>query len=86
MIRFPKSYQHGLPETIATSLYLMLNMNASETHFFPFTVIVWKKLDNNIRNSESVSAFKKQILKLIRPSPNSTFNVHNPHGIKLLTN
>ena len=46
---------------------------------------MWKKLDNNIRNSESVSAFKKQILKLIRPSPNSTFNVHNPHGIKLLT-
>ena len=42
-------------------------------------------LDNNIQNSESVSAFKKQILKFIRPSPNSTFNVHNPHGIKLLT-
>ena len=35
--------------------------------------------------SESVIAFKKQVLKFIRPSPNSTFNVHNPHGIKLLT-
>ena len=32
-----------------------------------------------------VSAFKKQVLKFIRPSPNSTFNVHNSHGIKLLT-
>ena len=53
--------------------------------FFPSTVIEWNKLDNNIRNSESVSAFKKQILKFIRSSPNSTFNVHNPHGIKLLT-
>ena len=53
--------------------------------FFPSAVIEWNKLDNNIRNSESVSAFKKQILKLIRPSPNSTFNAHNPHGIKLLT-
>ena len=53
--------------------------------FFPSTVIEWNKLDNNIRNSESVSAFKKQILKFIRPSPNSTFNVHNSHGIKLLT-
>ena len=51
--------------------------------FFPFTAIEWNKLDNNIRNSESVSAFKKQILKFIRSSPNSTFNVHNPHGIKL---
>ena len=33
--------------------------------FFPSTVIEWNKLDNNIRNSESVSAFKKQILKFI---------------------
>ena len=53
--------------------------------FFPFTVIEWNKLDNNIRNSELVSAFKKQIFEFIRPSPNSTFNVHDPHGIKLLT-
>ena len=53
--------------------------------FFPSTVIGWNKLDNNIRNSESVSAFKKQIFKFIRASLNSMFNVHNPHGIKLLT-
>ena len=53
--------------------------------FFPSTVIEWNKLDNNIRNLESVSAFKKQILKFIRPSPNSTFTVHNYHGIEPLT-
>ena len=28
---------------------------------------------------------KKNILKLIRPSPNSIFNCHNPKGVKLLT-
>ena len=33
LIWFPKSYQHGIPETITTSLYLMLNMNTSETLF-----------------------------------------------------
>ena len=60
-------------------------MNIFETLFFPSTVIEWNKLDNNIRYWESVSAFKKQILKFFRPSLNSTFNVHNPHGIKLLT-
>ena len=60
-------------------------MNTSKTVFFPSTVIEWNKLDNNIQNSESVSAFKKQILKFMRPSPNSAFNVHNLHGIKLLT-
>ena len=30
----PKSYQHGLPETITTSIYLMLNMNTFATLFF----------------------------------------------------
>ena len=53
--------------------------------FFPSTVIEWNKLDKSIRNSQSVSTFNKQILKFIRPSPNSSFNVHNPHGIKLFT-
>ena len=53
--------------------------------FFPSTVIEWNKLDINIRNSQLVSAFEKQILKFMRPSPNSTFNVHDPRGIKLLT-
>ena len=45
-----------------TSLYLMSNMNTSEIFLFQFTVIERTKLDNNIRNSESVSTFKKQIL------------------------
>ena len=34
LIWFPKSYQHGLPETITTSLYLMLSMNTFENLFF----------------------------------------------------
>ena len=38
-----------------------------------------------MRNSESFPIFEKAILKLIRPSPNSIFNCHNPKGIKLLT-
>ena len=36
-----------------------------QNSFFSSTVVEWNKLDNNIRNSESVSAFKKQILKFI---------------------
>ena len=59
-------------------------MNTSET-IFPSTVTEWNNLYNIIRKSESVNAFQKQIFKFIRSSPNSTFNVRNPHGIKLLT-
>ena len=37
-----------------------------------------------IRNSNTFSAFKKSILKFIRPSSNSIFNCHSPKGIKLI--
>ena len=52
--------------------------------FFPSTIIEWNNLDLKIKNSESIKTFKKRILSFIRPSPNSTFNCHNPKGIKLL--
>ena len=52
---------------------------------FPSIVTEWNNLDKSIRNSESFSIFKKNILKFIRPSPNSIFNCHNPKGVKLLT-
>ena len=55
-----------------------------QNSFFPSTVIEWNKLDNNIWNLESASAFKKQFYNFIRPSPSSMFNGHNPDGIKLL--
>ena len=42
LIQFPKSYQHGLPETITTSLYLMLNMNFFQTLFFHPLLIIFE--------------------------------------------
>ena len=53
--------------------------------YFPSIVTEWNNLEKSIRNSESFSVFKKNILKFIRPSPNSIFNCHNPKGVKLLT-
>ena len=38
-----------------------------------------------IRNSIAFSAFKKSIVKFIRPSSNSIFNCHSPKGVKLIT-
>ena len=87
------SYLYGIiPKVLPTRIVRDHNniplFNAKHKYFwnsfFPSTAIEWNKLDNDIRNSESDSAFKKQILKSIRPSPNNTFNMHNPHGIKLL--
>ena len=49
---------------------------------FSSTVIEWDKINKNIRKSESLNIFKKNILKFIRPSQN---RVYNHKGIKLLT-
>ena len=53
--------------------------------FFPFTVIEWNNLDKSMKNSESLTLFKKGILQFVRLTPNRTFNCHNPTGIKLIT-
>ena len=53
--------------------------------YFPSTVTEWNNLKKSIWNSESFSIFKKNILKFIRPSPNSIFNSHNAKRIKVLT-
>ena len=52
---------------------------------FPSAIIEWNKLGPNLRNSKSISVFKRKILNFIRPSPNSFFDIHNPKGIKLIT-
>ena len=59
--------------------------NFSINYFFPSTVIERNNLDLKIRNSKTFSAFKKSILKFIRPSSNSIFNCHSPKGIKSVT-
>ena len=45
----------------------------------------WKELDPSLRKAGSLSVFKANILKFIRPSPNSVYNCHNSKGLKLIT-
>ena len=59
--------------------------NYFHNSFFPSTISQWNNLDCKIRNSGSLSIFKKNLLNFIRPCANSIFNIHNPYGIKLLT-
>ena len=53
--------------------------------FFPSTLRDWFNLDDNIRNSESISVFKNRLLLFIRPLQNSVFNIFDPKRLKLLT-
>ena len=51
---------------------------------FPAVISEWNSLHIDIRNSSSI-VFKKELLKLIRPEPNSTYNINDTKGLKLLT-
>ena len=45
----------------------------------------WNKLDPDIRNSQSLSIFRKHILQFIRSASNCVYKCHNPNGMKLIT-
>ena len=84
-IWYHQEIQRTIPEIQIQLLHFILNITFSKIIFFPSTVIKWNKLDRNLRSAASVSVFKKNLLKCIRPSPHSVFNCHNNKGIKYLT-
>ena len=53
--------------------------------FFSSTLNDWYKLDETIRNSESISIFKSRLLSFIRPLESNVYNIFDPIGLKLLT-
>ena len=59
--------------------------NCFKNSFIPSSIVEWNKLSSNIRNSESPGIFRKRILPFMRRSANSTFQCHNPKGLKLIT-
>ena len=79
-----KTTPHNTRSSINLPLFYIRH-NFFKNSFFPSAVIEWNNLDLSIRNSESLSIFKKCILKFIRPSPSSTHNCFNTKGIKYLT-
>ena len=56
-----------------------------ENSFFPYCIKEWSKLNNKIRNIESINKFKVAILNFITPKRNSVFDIHDTNGIKLLS-
>ena len=53
--------------------------------FFPFCFREWNKLDNTIRDAESVKQFKSIIKNFFSLNQRSLFSIHDLVGVKLLT-
>ena len=59
--------------------------NFFKTYFFPYCISECNNLGPNLRNSTSVTIFKKMLLAFIRPKQCDIYNIIDPSGLKLLT-
>ena len=59
--------------------------NSFNNTFFPYCVNEWNKLDPVLRELESISLFKKSLLRFIRPKAMPVYGLMDPPGLKLLT-
>ena len=60
------------------------NKNAYSNSFYPHAVKIWNEIGPDLRQSPSLSIFKTNILKIIRPLKRSVFNIFDPIGVKRL--
>ena len=56
-----------------------------KSSFYPNCLSEWEKLDPEIKQSCSVSVFKKRLLAIIRPPSKKVYNIHDPKGLSILT-
>ena len=73
-LRNPHCYEQPTGRTIRYS-----------NSYFQNTISEWNLLDNKVRNSSTISQFKENLLGIIRPSKNPTYNIRDILGIRLLT-
>ena len=52
--------------------------------FLPFTIREWNKWDPDVRNVNTCSLFREDLLAFIRPIENSLYSICDTLGIKLL--
>ena len=52
--------------------------------FFPDAISIWNNSDHSLRKTTSLSTFKSNILKILRPTMKSIFNIHDPKGTMIL--
>ena len=61
---------------------ISMTYHRHKNSFFPDSVTLWNDLGPKLRGAESLSIFKKNVLKLYRPVKRSLFNIHDPKCIK----
>ena len=80
----PYQINYSLRSVSASVIKTSLSSTKSfKNNFFPYCINEWNNLTVDIRNSKSVSLFKK--LSKCEKKKNSIFLIYDPLGVKLLT-
>ena len=56
-----------------------------ESSFVPFCIKNWNNLDNTIKSAPTLSIFKTNLIKFVRPKGNTFYSIRDRYGAKLLT-
>ena len=70
--------------TQVASNFLICQTELFQNSFLPFTIIEWNKLVPDVRNVETYSLFRNNLLAFIWPIKNFINSIYDPLGIKLL--
>ena len=63
---------------------IMCNSSRFKNSFFPDAIKSWNSLGIDFLSSQSIGAFKKNILDLVRPRSKSLYGLHDPIGVKYI--
>ena len=74
-----------LSEHLLTSPPPYSSTNRYKKSFFPFCFNAWQDLEPALKESVSLSSFKSNYLKNIRPAKSNLFGIKDRFGIRLLT-
>ena len=74
-LRHQREYEPMIARTVRFSNTYFQNILSSD----------WHLLDKNIKESETISEFKRKLLAVVRPKQKSVYNVFDRVGIKKLT-
>ncbi len=59
--------------------------DAFKNSFFPHCINEWNNLSLEFRELRSLSLFKTRLISLVRPVKNQIFGIHDPSGVRRLT-
>ena len=82
-IPMPRRHLFGRYATNALYEFSWRNLRFLRS-FYPDSVIIWNNLGPEIRKIETLSGFKRELVKTIIPECKSIFNIHDPDNLRYL--